>query len=152
VSLDSLLGSGRTSSDGVGHADVYALICTSGGGRIWRATSLLPSPYFDHEEPTSDRNSNRTGRAFLLNASALSGASLLGLPQMAVAEPRPEITKLRIHEDHLDSMNMTSVAEREELQRRADEIEAMTEEEKREKLIPMAQVMQEIKARIKNRC
>src|SRR4051794_26407398 len=38
-------------------------------------------------------------RRFLLNTSALGGASLLGLPQRAMAEPPPETTRLRILEN-----------------------------------------------------
>ena len=38
-------------------------------------------------------------RRFLLNTSALGGASLVGLPQRAMAEPPPEITRLRIFEN-----------------------------------------------------
>jgi hypothetical protein len=41
-------------------------------------------------------------------------------------------------------------AQREELRRCVDEIEAMTEEERREKLIPMEQVIQNIKAMSRN--
>jgi NitT/TauT family transport system substrate-binding protein len=52
-------------------------------------------------EPSDLARHALSRRAFLLNASALSGASLLGLPQMAAAEPRPEITKLRIHENQV---------------------------------------------------
>jgi hypothetical protein len=40
-------------------------------------------------------------------------------------------------------------AQREELQRRVDELEAMTEEEKKEKLIPMEQVIKDIETRLK---
>jgi NitT/TauT family transport system substrate-binding protein len=40
-------------------------------------------------------------RTFLLTASALSGSSLLALSPMAAAEPPPEITRLRIHENEV---------------------------------------------------
>jgi hypothetical protein len=40
-------------------------------------------------------------------------------------------------------------AQREELQRRVDELDAMTEEEKKEKLIPMEQVIKDIETRLK---
>jgi hypothetical protein len=40
-------------------------------------------------------------------------------------------------------------AQREELQRRIDELDAMTEEEKKEKLIPIEQVIKDIETRIK---
>ena len=49
------------------------------------------------------REATRDGisrRAFLLD-TCMGAASVLALPRMAMAEPPPETTKLRIHEDDL---------------------------------------------------
>ena len=50
-------------------------------------------------------------RRFLLNTSALGAASVLGLPQMAMAEPPPETRKLRIAESPLTCIAPQVVAQ-----------------------------------------
>jgi len=50
-------------------------------------------------------------RDFLLNTSALGAASYLGFPRMAIAEPAPETTRLRIHEDPLNCIAPQIIAQ-----------------------------------------
>jgi len=50
-------------------------------------------------------------RAFLLSTSALGAASSLGLPSSAIAEPAPETTRLRIHEDPLNCIAPQIIAQ-----------------------------------------
>jgi len=57
------------------------------------------------------RHSQVTRRTFLGNASALAGASLLGMPRAAVAEPPPEVTKLRIMESPLSCIAPQLIAQ-----------------------------------------
>jgi NitT/TauT family transport system substrate-binding protein len=50
-------------------------------------------------------------RGFLLNTAVLGGASLLGLSQTAKAEPPPEITRIRIHENWITCLAPQIVAQ-----------------------------------------